>query len=144
MEIKWTSDLTSGDPHIDNQHKELIKRINAIHLALDNQLTDDEIYRIIDFLNGYIMFHFDDEEKLMKKHAYPGAIYHKREHNKLTKDVKNYRKQLDEKGLSRAYLAQMQAFLINWLINHIKKTDTLLASFLESVKYRKKFDQEEG
>lgn len=144
MEIKWTSDLTCGDPHIDNQHKEMIKRINAIHLALNNQLTDDEIYKIIDFLNGYIMFHFDDEEKLMKKHDYKGAIYHKMEHDKLTKEVKQYRKQLDEKGLSRAYLAQMQAFLINWFINHIKKTDTLLASFLESVKYREKSVQEDS
>ncbi|MCE1246677.1 MAG: bacteriohemerythrin [Firmicutes bacterium] len=141
MEITWTQDLTCGDPHIDNQHKEMIKRINAIHHAIEDKLTDDEIYKIVDFLNGYIKFHLDDEEKLMKKHAYPGMIYHRMEHKKLTESVREYRKNLDEKGISTAYLAQMQAFLINWFINHIKKTDTLLASFLESVKYREKFNK---
>jgi hemerythrin len=87
MEILWRPDLTSGDPHIDNQHKELIKRINAINNAIENRLSDEEIIRIIDFLNGYIMFHFEDEESLMEKHAYPGMIYHKQDHRKLTKSV---------------------------------------------------------
>jgi hemerythrin len=143
MEICWTNELACGDPHIDNQHREMIKRINVINRAVESGVSSEEVIKAIEFFNGYVVLHFNDEERLMKKHAYPGTVFHKQDHRRLYKSVKNYWKQMNDSGLSKDYLVHLQAFLINWFINHMKKVDKMLAGYIHCVKYRERFGKTE-
>lgn len=134
MEMKWTPDLATGFADIDNQHKELIIRLNALFAAMSKGAGKVEVAKTIDFLGDYVVIHFANEEKYMVQHNYPEASLHKVEHKKLLADFTKFKKEFEEKGASATLVVHTQKFLTDWLINHIKKVDTKLGAFLKTKK----------
>ncbi|MCE1246678.1 MAG: bacteriohemerythrin [Firmicutes bacterium] len=135
MDVQWSYELETGFEEIDNQHKELIKKLNELFEAMGKFYHKEEaIQGITVFLSEYVTYHFKSEEALMEKYDYPGMELHKIEHNLLTKSVMDFQQHLNEKGLSIACLAKIQSFLINWFVNHVQQVDKLLAAFLKEAK----------
>ncbi|MCE1246680.1 MAG: bacteriohemerythrin [Firmicutes bacterium] len=134
MEMKWSPDLATGFADIDNQHKELINRLNALFSAMTRGAGKAEIGKTIDFLGDYVIVHFSNEEKYMEQHKYPEASLHRTEHKKLIADFTKFKKEFEEKGASATLVVNTQKFLTDWLINHIKKVDTKLGAFLKKAK----------
>ncbi|MCE1246679.1 MAG: bacteriohemerythrin [Firmicutes bacterium] len=134
MEFKLTPDLMVGYPKIDEQHKELIDRINALNKAMANRAGKEEVGKIIDFLDEYVIFHFNAEEKLMEQYKYPEISFQKTEHRNLISSVKKFKKDFETQGASATLVIQTHKFLSDWLINHIKKMDAKLGAFLSKAK----------
>ena len=87
MALQWTGNMATGIEVIDLQHGELFDRINAIFDSCKNGNSKEEVVRVIDFLEGYIVSHFETEEDLQKKHNYPEYMAHKMAHEGFKKRV---------------------------------------------------------
>ena len=132
MEIKWTPDLATGIEIIDNQHKDLISRIDNLFQAMKVGKGRDEIYEMIEFLEKYVVEHFSTEEKYMKKYHYDELKFklHLTQHKRFVQQLKDLREEFDEKGASSYLAIKIHKHVLTWLLSHIKRVDLEYASFL--------------
>ncbi|NLY30396.1 MAG: hemerythrin, partial [Firmicutes bacterium] len=77
MAIKWTPNLAVGIEKIDEQHKVLFERINALIEACNQGKGKDTVADLITFLKDYVVFHFRDEQQIMLNYKYPQYEQHK-------------------------------------------------------------------
>ncbi|MDN5332108.1 MAG: hemerythrin [Tepidanaerobacteraceae bacterium] len=131
MAIKWTEDLSTGIELIDKQHKELFKRVNDLMDACTKGKGKEEVVKVIDFLSNYVVMHFGEEEKIMKAENYPGYDGHKTQHESFIKKFTEFKEKLEQTGPTVDLVVKMNGFLVDWLINHIKKTDRALGDYLK-------------
>jgi hemerythrin len=132
MAMQWTPDLSVGIKEIDDQHKELINRLNALGEAMMKGMGKDEIGRLLDFLGSYVVTHFGTEERYMAAHNYPASASHKLQHAQLVSDFKKFRAEFDQAGAKLTLVLGLNAKLIAWLKEHICGTDKLLGGFLKT------------
>jgi hemerythrin len=99
MAITWKEDLKIGVDQIDNQHKELISRIDGLFEACNNGKGKEEVLNVVDYLGEYVVTHFSDEEALQRKYGYPEYDMHKQLHTQFIKDFGVLKNNLNEGGL---------------------------------------------
>lgn len=77
--------LYTHNETIDNQHKELIKRVNDLYDAIEKggDAAGEKAKESLEFLTQYTVFHFQAEENLMKTTGYPLFTEHKKIHDKV-------------------------------------------------------------
>lgn len=122
--VVWGPDLETGVSEIDQQHRNLVAIANHLHDALTAGQAQQAIEWIIEELTVYVKFHFDAEEKLMRKHGHADTDAHKLEHKEMLKAVRRFRKRFYD-GESRVE-NEVMTFLNGWLLQHIKGTDLAL------------------
>jgi len=132
MSVFWTSDLETGVETIDNQHKELISRINALFTACSQGKGKEEVVKIMGFLGDYVVFHFGEEEKYMENLGYPAYSSHKKEHQGFINNFSELREKMGQDGPTVEVVVRANKLLIDWLINHIKRVDKEFANFMKS------------
>lgn len=123
--IEWRDEFLLGIEKIDEQHKKLFQIANEIHTTMKNQLvTDkyDQIVRLITELKDYTIFHFTYEEDYMHSIGYRKLLSHKVEHHDFVEKINNvdYGK-IDTN--QEQYLMELLDFIVEWIANHIMKTD---------------------
>jgi hemerythrin len=132
MAIEWTMDLTTGVKEIDTQHKELFKRINGLLEACSQGKGKGEVSTVIRFLEDYVITHFSAEENYMTKYNYPDYSGHKAQHLYFTENFLQLKKQFETDGPGIHIVITANRMVVDWLINHIRKVDTALGSFLNT------------
>jgi len=132
MAVQWTPDLAVGVTLIDDQHKELFKRINRLLEASSQGKGKDEIGKLIQFLSDYVVTHFATEEKAMIQHGYGGVSAHKLEHLAFLRDFRDLASSYESQGASTSLLLAVQRRVIDWLNNHIRQSDKALGGFLKT------------
>jgi methyl-accepting chemotaxis protein len=129
--IDWSDILSVGIAKMDDQHKELFKRINALLKALlGGSAEHRNIQSLIDFLNEYIVFHFNDEEALQRKYGYPKADSHHQLHETFKAEFGAICRRMEQEGFNAAVLIQLQDKVVNWLLEHIAKVDADYGRFI--------------
>jgi len=78
----------------------------------------------------YTKTHLKNEEVLLEKCGYSDTAIHKMVHSKLTKQVLDKQKEIND-GKSLISMDVMN-FLKSWLIDHIQNTDKKYSAFLIS------------
>ena len=131
MAIQWTEELATGVSVIDNQHKELFVRINTLLDACSRGRGKEELGRVIQFLEDYVITHFSEEEMRMKQHAYPDYASHKALHEEFIRNFKDLREQFITDGPAVYVVIKTNHVVVDWLTAHIKKVDKALGSFLK-------------
>lgn len=134
MGVEWNQSLAVGVKEIDSQHKELFKRVSDLLDALSAGKGKQEVGNLIKFLADYTVTHFRDEEALMAKHNYIGLDEQKKEHAQLIKDLGELKKEFEAVGPSLTLLMQVQRKAVDWLTNHIAKSDKKIGEFLNTKK----------
>ncbi len=129
--IEWDDSLSVNVDLIDEQHKELIKRINAISKAVDSHQSPEVTLNTLSFMSDYTDFHFSTEEKHMKEHNYPAMDLHLAQHKEFKDMVKHMIEDFEEEGPTPALGKSINTYLLNWLIEHIKGIDSKLGEFLK-------------
>ncbi|MFZ3073363.1 MAG: bacteriohemerythrin [Thermodesulfobacteriota bacterium] len=130
MFFKWTEDLAVNIPEIDEQHKELFLRIDALHCAIFEGKGSIELSALFAFLGDYVTIHFNDEEGIMARHDYPNLSIHKDEHRGF-KDRFGRLKQKCELGRAGRDMAiEVDKVVCDWLIRHVCMADKTFAKFL--------------
>jgi len=127
----WKESLKIGVPLIDSEHKELCDRIDQLFAACSQGKGKEEIYKTLEFLEGYTIKHFSDEEKLQRSSSYPKCKEHKELHEFFKKKIADLKVDISTNGASIAVVSKTNYFLMDWLLNHIQKYDTELSTYLK-------------
>ncbi|MCG6552711.1 MAG: bacteriohemerythrin [Candidatus Magnetominusculus sp. LBB02] len=130
MFIDFDSKLKVDVSDIDNQHKKLVEMVNELHGAMSIGKGAAVLGGILTKLVDYTKEHFAMEEGLIQKYKYDDGNHHKSEHDKLTKQVMDLKKQFSEGKM--VVTIDVLNFLKGWLNDHIKDVDKKLAHFLIS------------
>lgn len=130
MAVEWKTDYSVGYDRIDRQHQELFLRFNALIEACKESRGREKVRELLGFLDEYVISHFAEEEGLMAAHAYPGLPEHRDLHRRFCDKLNGLKKIMDEEGASVHLLVATNEAVLQWLIQHIRKTDTALAAFL--------------
>lgn len=130
-EIAWTPDLAVDAGLIDEQHKQLIERMNELDRAVRHTRGVPKIIKTLDFLIEYTDFHFGTEEKNMVELGYPQLEYHRGQHAEFVTTLKNLEMDFEEEGATEALAESINTFMFNWLVKHIKTVDVQFGRFLE-------------
>jgi len=120
MAIEWNDKLSVGNEFIDDDHKHLIKLINAYEMAISTGNLK-LLGPAFEALERYANEHFQREENLMEAVFFPGLREHRDKHKLLLKGVQEKHKEVQKGG--DIDLAVLSAFLRSWLIDHVVKED---------------------
>ncbi|GHU47861.1 hemerythrin [Clostridia bacterium] len=128
MAYLWDKSYETGNALIDSQHQELVKAINELMTACGSGRGRDKIESTVKYVANYTEKHFSDEEKLQIKYKYPDYPNHKQLHEGFKRTVAEIGAQLVKDGPTIALVGKVNANIGGWLINHIKREDTKVAS----------------
>lgn len=118
----WSPDYSVGIRLIDNDHKDLVDTVNELHDAIEAREGCEAVRRALTMLANYVREHFAREEQLMADYGYPGLAAHKRLHFVLRRQVHAIRLVYADDPL-KIDPDRLLAFLRDWLVNHILKSD---------------------
>ena len=133
MAIEWTPDLATGSPIIDQQHKTIFFRINDMLEACKQGQGKAKVESLMKFLENYVLSHFGEEERFMKKHSYPEYAAHKALHEEFKSQLELLKKQIEADGVGVHTVIATNQLVVNWFINHIRKVDTKLGEFWTTI-----------
>ena len=131
MALQWTQDLSVGVNVIDDQHKELFRRVNSFVAAMGEGKGKGEIDRVLKFLESYVVTHFRTEETYMTKYKYPDYPSHKAEHERFVEAFIGFKNELETEGASSYLTLRCGCWLSDWLIRHIGKVDKAMGAFFK-------------
>lgn len=125
--FRWDEYYVTGLDEVDAQHRQLVSMINR----LGNFVTDaggvrsDEISTVLKELGDYAVYHFTEEEGLMREIGLDQRhrSAHQREHQGFTSEVA--RQASDTHSPER--LNHLVKYLVNWLAYHILGSDQSMA-----------------
>jgi hemerythrin-like metal-binding protein len=129
--LNFTDDLKTGIAEIDKQHGELLAKGNAILFPETGKLEEKDILAGLEFLIRYVDEHFSTEERLMKFYGYPKQEGHKKQHQRLRREVEELYRQGKQADSVTILASELHYLLKDWYIYHIKEWDKGYASYLQ-------------
>jgi hemerythrin-like metal-binding protein len=126
----WTDTLATGNAFIDEDHRALIVRVNAVLGAIALQHPGDALQNAIHALVVYTREHFAREEAEMQRIHFNNTVLHSAEHVRLLEQLEAVRAQL----AAGTPVEQMDLyrFLTWWVKDHIRQEDTELAAAMQA------------
>ncbi len=132
--VAWDGSLLVGIPLVDQQHEELIRRLNALACSITTGEGEREIQRTLEFLIEYTRHHFSAEETIMADAKYPGLLEHKSRHLEFIGVLNQLEEEFREDGSTKILAESLNTLLVNWLLTHIGKVDKQFASHFHTAK----------
>ena len=126
----WNDSLLTGITLIDDQHRELISRMDQLMQATRVGKGQTEVDQTLRFVVSYTQEHFKDEEGLQLKYNYPDIDKHKALHAGFVKTVIDLLLEFQKTGTSPGLTSKINKTLVQWLIQHIRIEDKKLAAHL--------------
>ena len=137
MYLTWDCSLDIGIDSIDNQHKELFNYLDQLLASIEEGKSNDEVIKTLDFLEEYVVKHFNEEEEIQNKTNYPLLDIQRAQHEDFKRDLKEFRRVFETHGASTVLALNIQKNLSNWLTNHIMNLDKDLGDFLIEIGHNK-------
>jgi hemerythrin len=128
--LEWDDTLSIGVEMIDEQHRTWIERFNKVAEAVKERRGANEISRTLGFLVDYTEEHFGTEEARMAETGYPESEAHLDRHNDIRLTLNGLVEDFREDGPTEELAGDVETFLGNWLIKHIREVDMKLGAFL--------------
>ena len=132
MAYQWDSSLESGYDKVDNQHKQLVTALNNLMDASKSGKGDMAVMQTLDFLTGYAIKHFADEEQLQIDYEYPDYLNHKRIHDEFKGTVGAFTERVKKEGPTEEIIDTVSSAIGSWLLNHIRGDDFRMAAFVKA------------
>ncbi|MDD2279402.1 MAG: bacteriohemerythrin [Bacteroidales bacterium] len=119
--LMWQSKYETGIESVDNDHRRLVSMIEDLYSAMSKGEAKEVINDIVKGLTDYAVVHFNREEELMESIGFADLEDHREIHQGFAKKVNSFQEMLasGQQNIS----VEVVAFLRDWLINHIQKTD---------------------
>ncbi len=130
MILNWDNSFSVGEKNIDNQHKELFYRLNKLLESMKQGKGKNEVINTLDFLEEYVIKHFEYEEEIQKKNNYPKFNVQHKQHEEFKKELKELRKVFETTGVSSLFVINTQQKMVKWCKDHIMNLDMELGEFL--------------
>jgi hemerythrin len=123
--------METGVAKIDEQHKELVRRLNDALSMGTKAVSREETQKTLDFLGEYIVKHFNDEEALQRQCNYSKYEWHKGQHQEYVNDFKKLREEFVANGPSAKFTVNLNVSLTNWIVKHIKSVDVEFGKYYQ-------------
>ena len=131
MNITFDDNLITGNKTIDFQHQELIDRIRQFVAACESGDSKIKAIKMLDYLDEYTNFHFQEEEELQKKVSYPEFSGHHAKHEEFKTSIQELYDYLNEnEGPDDQFIEQVKHNVVDWLFQHIKTFDRSVAEYI--------------
>lgn len=132
--VDWDANLETGVEIVDEQHRRYFELLNsyleeASRAAADGNQFFDLIEKF-DFLQQYATEHFSTEEHIMQESGFPGFESHRDEHRYFVKHVKALYEKLKSGGFSQDLSREVNYYIIEWFVEHIRRADMELTQYL--------------
>lgn len=125
MSLQWNDRYKIGDEEIDAQHQQLFRLVNTVLAAKDKETLTACAMALFQ----YTREHFAHEEQLMKRLQYPAMAGHLAQHESLITRLSEVAARIANGTLDHRVL---EAFLSDWLLNHIATSDVKLAAYIHA------------
>jgi hemerythrin len=133
MGIEWRESLSIGVDEIDNQHKQLLSHFDQLLKACENGKGMEELKELLNFLDGYVIKHFKDEESIQRLRNYPGYEAHKKEHEAFITQLNALKLEISTQGAALHHIIETNHLMLKWLLHHISTVDVQLGKFLKTL-----------
>jgi hemerythrin-like metal-binding protein len=127
--FEWASDMVIDNGPIDQDHRQLVDMVNALHTATTGGRGQEIVAKILDELIAYTVAHLQREENMMERVHFPGLENHKIGHDSFMESVRDLKKKYDAGSITVA--SQLSTVLRDWLSLHIRRSDKELLKFLK-------------
>jgi methyl-accepting chemotaxis protein len=130
--LTWNPEYETGEAHIDRHHRGFFDQINAFFADMMTGDGGAGAVNILTSLLDDMKAHFNEEEALMSRSAYPALAAHQANHHKFLDNVVRLKKDLEhgKDGASNALFD----FLAGWTRQHFSHDDRDMAAFLRENK----------
>ncbi len=129
----WKENYRLGVQMIDEQHRELFRRVSAFLGTVRSPLACDQKARMVtdtlDFMKQYIVEHFREEEEYQRLIDYPERAEHARIHADMVNFVIEVEAQYRQQGYNEQLIQRFSGKLLAWLINHVAAEDQKIADY---------------
>lgn len=129
----WKEKYKLGIPAIDEQHKELFRRVLAFIETVRSPLACEQkiqmVTETLNFMKQYIVEHFRAEEEYQRLIGYPDMVEHAKLHAQMVKFVIEVEAQYLQQGYNDQLIQQFSGKLLAWLINHVAAQDQMIADY---------------
>lgn len=117
----WTNTLSTGNTHIDDDHRVLVERVNTVLECIAQRADNLALSQALDSLGSFTREHFAQEEDLMQKAVYVRAQEHGAQHHALLEQMDQVIAQLR----AGETIDQMALYnnLTRWVVDHIQQYD---------------------
>ncbi|KUO75866.1 MAG: hemerythrin [Desulfosporosinus sp. BRH_c37] len=132
----WKDTYKVGVEIIDEQHKELFRRISEFLFSLRNEgHWEDKLPKVketLEFMQGYVVIHFEDEEEYQKKINYPELMIHKEIHDQFKREMITFSERFNDSDFDEVQVQKFARTLLAWLIKHVAGDDKKIADFIRA------------
>ncbi len=128
--ISWRETYNIGVDEVDQQHQELVVKLNEFLDACIQQKGKEKIMETLAFLRDYTVEHFRSEEEIMLKYNYPEYAEHKKDHDEFVASVLELEASIQTQGATVVTTLKLNRTLTDWLLSHISKSDMKIGQFL--------------
>jgi hemerythrin-like metal-binding protein len=115
--FKWSDSYGVNIIEFDQQHRMIVVVLNELKAALERGQQPGELINLLEGLLNSISDHFNSEEDIFAKYAYPWALTHKAEHSAFKQSIATF------VGKYQAGAAEMNGQFLDccgeWLKRHI-------------------------
>lgn len=119
----WTEELVSGNPVIDQQHIELIRRFEMLESSIAREQGYKEVKGLVTFMQRYVLTHFNTEEQDMLACAYPRLKEHVEQHDICKKRIFQFKKFVETETDKNKVLNVALSMIGLWVKDHILQHD---------------------
>jgi len=122
VKVEWIEKWNSGNDVIDNDHRILVELSNKLIESTFLEISVDVVKEQIDQIVSHIVHHFEQEEQILKRIAYPEVAEHMQSHKDLVAEIgviiENYRN-------GKSNITDLISFLVGKVvIGHMLMMDT--------------------
>ena len=131
MLARFDESIMTGNKMIDEQHIELIEKINQLVQSCEQGREKVKAIKMLHYLADYADLHFNEEEALQERIQYPGLLEHRQKHEDFRRSVSELFEMLEEEeGPSERFVEAVHRNVTEWLYGHIKGFDVSVASYM--------------
>ena len=118
--LQWTMAHAVHVPEMDGEHREIFASVAELKQAIED---GGDVRKLTKRLLERTDSHFAHEERLMRAARYDGLPWHKQQHDGARKRAAQ---------LARAAAPELVDYLSEWLHDHTRVADMMLAAFLRN------------
>lgn len=130
MLVEWSEELSVGVDEIDNDHKKLLEIVNQFYDAYRFSGRRSTVLSALADIADYATWHFDHEERIMRREKFPGLDNHIQQHTALLDGLAGLIAGF-ETGRADITEATLD-FLSAWVLVHLKTEDLELGRWIRA------------
>jgi hemerythrin len=128
--VTWSPEYRVGIDAIDEQHRELFARVNAVLDACLTWQGQAHFAPHLQHLEAYVLEHFAFEERMQARHGYPHLEAHRGLHADFVGRFRALKQGFERQGPTPLLMFEANLLLVDWLVKHVSQVDKELGQYV--------------